>query len=50
MPCGCTQNKNGQPTQWVHTLPDGRQQTFSSEVQAKAAKIRAGNTGTVTPR
>lgn len=50
MPCGCTQSKNGQPSQWVYVPVNGQPSAPMSEVQAKAAKIRAGNTGTVRPR
>lgn len=44
MPCGCSDKNKG--NLYVFTAPDGTQKTFTSEVQAKVAKIRA-NGGTI---
>lgn len=47
MPCGCQQA--GTPTTtWVHVDPNGNKQTYTSEIQAKAAAVQQG--GTVVPR
>lgn len=43
---GCNCGNRG-TTGWVYTAPDGRQTTYRTEVEALAAKVRAGNTGTV---
>ena len=48
MGCGCT--KAGTATEWVYTTTDGKRTIFATETQARAAMIRAGNTGSVTPR
>jgi hypothetical protein len=45
MPCNCGK-KRGSVT-YEYVAPDGRTTTYSTEVQAKAAKVRAGNTGEV---
>jgi hypothetical protein len=47
MPCNCAKNKNG-ATKWVFVAADGARKVFNTEVEAKAAKIRAGG-GTVQP-
>lgn len=39
MPCNCGKKK---AMSYVYVAPDGRQTTYATEVQAKAAKIRAG--------
>jgi hypothetical protein len=41
MGCGCGKTKR-QQYNYVFTAPDGKQQTYTSEVQAQAAKIRSG--------
>lgn len=46
---GCNCGKKGGATSWVLTDPSGNTQTYASEVQANAARIRAGG-GTVTPK
>lgn len=46
MPCNC--GKKNSATAWVLTTSTGTQ-TYPTEVQANAAKIRAGG-GTVTPK
>jgi hypothetical protein len=40
-PCNCGKVKQAQYT-WVFVAPDGTRKTYTSEVQAQAAKIRAG--------
>lgn len=47
MGCNCG-NKNAQ-YDFVYTDSKGRQVTYNSEVEAKAAKIRAGGVGEVKP-
>lgn len=46
MACGC----QGSVKAWVYTAPDGTTTERRTEVEALAMKIRAGNTGTVTPK
>lgn len=47
-PCGCTQSKGS--AQHVYIDANGKQTIYPTAVQAKAAQIRAGGTGTVKPR
>lgn len=49
MPCNCGGAKS-KSSQYVYTGSDGKAQTFGSEVEAKAAQIRAGGGGTVKPK
>ena len=44
---GCNCGKKGSATSWVYVAPDGTTKTYRTEVEAKAAKIRAGGTGEV---
>jgi hypothetical protein len=44
MPCGCGKKAN---TKFVYVAADGKQVTYPTEVQAKAAMIRAGGKGEV---
>lgn len=47
-PCGCSGDKN-KPVDYVFTnTTTGTSQTYRTEVEARAAKIRAGGQGTVT--
>jgi hypothetical protein len=46
MPCNCGKKA---ATKFVYVAPNGQSQTFDTEVQAKAAKIRAGGAGEVKP-
>jgi len=48
MPCGC-EKANAGPTTWVYTTPMGTQQTYRTEIEARAAQIRGGG-GTVEGR
>lgn len=48
MPCGCTKARKG--SQWTYTAPSGVKQTYGTEVEAKAAQIRAGGGGTVSAK
>lgn len=48
MPCSCGKKKSAASSYEV-TLPDGSKRVFSSELQAKAAMIRAGG-GTIAER
>lgn len=45
MPCNCGQ-KRGAAT-YVYVSATGQQTTYNTEVEAKAAKIRAGGSGEV---
>lgn len=45
MPCGCGQN--GKSSEFVYTSPQGVQQTHKTEIEAKAAQIRAGGGGSI---
>lgn len=45
MPCNC--GKKRAATKYVYVSANGTQTEFPTEVQAKAAMIRAGNTGEV---
>jgi hypothetical protein len=33
---------------WVYVKPSGEQVSYRTEIEAMAAKVRAGNVGTVT--
>jgi hypothetical protein len=44
MPCNCGKKKN---SSFVYVSATGQQTTYNTEVEAKAAKIRAGGTGEV---
>lgn len=46
MGCGCG---GSQSQVWVFTDPNGVSQTYTKEIEAKVAKIRAGG-GTITSR
>jgi hypothetical protein len=43
MACGCSGSNNG----WNYTAPNGQTTTYRTEVEARAAMIRAGKVGTV---
>ena len=47
MACNCS--KKVQSRGFVYVAPTGQVRTFATEVEAKAAKIRAGNVGEVRP-
>lgn len=49
MACGCGQSggKNGAPTKWVFTNAKGETREFRTEMEARAALIRAGGQGSV---
>jgi hypothetical protein len=47
MPCNCS--KKNLSRGFVYQSPSGTTQKFATEVEAKAAKIRAGNVGVVKP-
>lgn len=46
MACGC-QGKNGVPKEWVFTNSKGESRTFRTEIEARAAQLRAGGQGTI---
>lgn len=46
MPCNCGKKA---VTKFVYVAPNGAKTTYETEVQAKAAMIRAGGTGQVQP-
>jgi hypothetical protein len=46
MPCNCM-GANGEKKVYVYVDANGRQRSYTTELEAKAAKIRAGNTGSV---
>ena len=45
MGCGCG-GKNAK-VNYIYTDPKGAQKTYNTEVEAKAAKIRNGNLGSI---
>lgn len=45
MACGCQGAKNDAPKEWVFTNAKGEQRSFRSEIEARAAQIRAGGEG-----
>jgi hypothetical protein len=47
MGCGCG---NKGTTVWVYTPPGGQPVTYSKEIQAKVAQIKAGGGGTIEPK
>jgi len=44
---GCNCMGSGEKKVYIYVDADGRQRSYSTELEAKAAKIRAGNTGSV---
>jgi hypothetical protein len=48
MPCNCGggQAKNAS-NKYIYTDGNGRQQSFNTEIEAKAARIRAGGGGSI---
>lgn len=43
MPCACGSKKaDGTKKNWVHTAPDGKKKTYSSEMDARMAASRQG--------
>lgn len=46
MACNC--GKAASPLSYVYTAPDGKQTTYTSEVQARAAQIRNSGGSYVT--
>lgn len=48
MACGCTK-KNG-VRKFAYVDKDGKETEFSTEIEARAAKIRAGGGGEVKPK
>lgn len=47
MPCGCQGNQNQAKKQWVYVDAKGQQRTFRTEIEARAAQVRAGGGGTI---
>jgi hypothetical protein len=41
MGCNCGKTK---ASQWVHIAPDGKETTYRTDVEARAAQIRQGGT------
>lgn len=48
MACGC-QGSKSTSNGYVYVDAQGRQTTYRTEVEAKAAKVRAGHAGDVKP-
>ena len=46
MPCNCGK-KNDQRFTYVYVNPRGEQRTFRTEIEARAAQIRAGGGGRI---
>ena len=46
---GCNCGKKAQASGYVYVASDGSTKRYATEVEAKAAKIRAGGTGEVRP-
>lgn len=46
---GCNCGKKNGSTQFVYISPTGQQATYNTEVEARAAQIRAGGGGIVRP-
>lgn len=46
MPCNCGKSSAKQTT-YVYVDPKGRQTSYRTEIEAKAAKIRAGGGGSI---
>jgi hypothetical protein len=46
---GCNCGNKGKATQYQYVPPQGAAQTYRTEIEAQAARIRNGNTGTVRP-
>jgi len=42
MGCNCGKKANGTKQSFVYTSPTGKQTTYSTEIEAKAAMIRGG--------
>lgn len=53
MACGCQGSKAAQPTSWLFKNDKGETKTFRSEIEARAAQVRAeraGGGGTITAK
>jgi len=53
MACGCQGNKAASPTKWVFKNEKGESKTYGSEIEARAAQVRAeraGGGGTITAK
>lgn len=48
MPCNCGK-KAQQAKSFVYTSASGKTTTYSSEIEARAAQVRAGGGGTIKP-
>ena len=46
MPCNCGSGANGQKS-YEYTSPTGQTKTFNTEIEAKAAQLRAGGGGSI---
>lgn len=47
-PIGCNcGSKTAQKVNYIYTTPQGRQVTYRTEIEAKAAQIRAGGGGSI---
>lgn len=45
MACNCAGNKVA--LKYIYTGPDGRQSTYNTEIEARAAQVRAGGAGSI---
>lgn len=52
MGCGCTKSSPRSSVAKAHVYVDskGKETEYPSEIQARAAQVRAGGSGTVKPR
>ena len=47
--CGCGGAKAARQ-EWIYTDKDGKQHSYRSEIEAKAAQVRAKGLGSVRPK
>lgn len=46
MPCNCGGGANA-AKKYIYTTPQGRQVTYNTDIEARAAQIRAGGGGSI---
>lgn len=47
--CGCGAGRTARQ-EWIYTDANGRQHTYRTEIEAKAAQVRAKGAGSIRPK
>lgn len=47
---GCNCSKKASATQFIYVAPSGKKTVHKTEIEAKAAQVRAGGGGSITTR